>query len=226
MSATLRAAWLVCAKDLRVEARSGEVVITTALFATLLAVLGALSLYVNPHSARLVAPGVLWIALSFAGILAMGRAWSREREHDAFSALLLSPIPRAAIYLGKMLASLVFLALIEAILLLEVAVLFQLDLAATLGPLVALLVLGGVGFAATGNLFAALGVRARGRDMLLAVIVFPIVAPVLLSGVVATRELLGGAPVREVWGWMQILLAFDVAFLTAGVVLFESLVAD
>lgn len=226
MSTTLRAAWLVFAKELRVEARTGEVVITTTLFATLLAVLGALSLYVNPHSAKLVAPGVLWIALSFAGILAMGRSWSRERDHDAFLALLLSPIPRAAIYLGKMLASLAFLALVEAILLVEVGVLFQLDLGAKLGPLVALLALGSVGFAATGNLFAALGVRARGRDMLLAVIVFPIVAPVLLSGVVATRELLGGAPANEVLGWIRILAAFDVAFVTAGLVLFEPLVAD
>lgn len=226
MSATLRAAWLVCAKDLRVEARTGEVVVTTGLFATLLAVLGALSLYVNPHASRQVAPGVLWMALSFAGILAMGRSWSRERDQDAFTALLLSPAPRAAIYLGKMLASLVFLVVVEAMLLLEVGVLFQLDLGATLGPLVVLLVLGSVGFAATGNLFAALGVRARGRDMLLAVIVFPIVAPVLLSGVVATRELLGGAPVGEIVGWIRILLAFDVAFVTAGVILFEPLVAD
>lgn len=226
MTATLRAAWLVCKKELRVEARTGEVVVTTGLFATLLAVLGALSLYVNPHSAIVVAPGVLWMALCFAGVLAMGRSWSREREHDVFTGLLLSPAPRAGIYLGKLCASLAFLGVVEAIVLVEVGVLFNLDLTSQLGPLVALLVLGTLGFAATGNLFAALGVRARGRDMLLAVIVFPIVAPVLLSGVVATRELLGGAPASEILGWVRILAAFDVAFLTAGIVLFEPLVAD
>lgn len=226
MSATLRVAWLVCQKELRVEARSGEVVLTTSLFATLVAVLGALSLYVSPHAAAQVAPGILWIATSFAGILAMGRTWSRERDHEAFRALLLSPAPRAGLYLGKVLASLAFLALVEAIVLVEIAVLFHLDLGDKLGPLALLLALGSIGFAVTGNLFAALGVHARARDMLLAVVVFPLVAPVLLCGVVATRELFAGAPLSEVFDWVRILLAFDIAFATAGVLLFEPLVAD
>ncbi len=222
----LSAAWLVLRKDLQIELRTGEVVVTTALFATLVAVLTSLSFYVDDQSARLVAPGVLWIAVAFAGVLAMSRSWSRERENDAFRALLLAPIPRAAIYIGKTLGTLTFLAIVECALVLEVAVLFNLDLRGIAGALAGLLALGTVGFAATGNLFAAMGVRTGARDLVLAVALFPVIAPALLCGVVATRELIGGAPMHEIWAWVRILAAFDVAFVTAGMFLFEPLVCD
>ncbi len=224
---TLTAAFLVLKKDLQIEARSGEVVITTGLFALLIAVLTSLSFYTDPATSHRIAAGVLWIAIAFAGVLAMGRSWSRERDNDTIRGLLLSPIPRASIYLGKLLGSLVFLFVVEAMLTLVVALLFNLDLGRAVMPLSLLLVLGSVGFAATGNLFAAMGVRTRARDMLLAVVVFPIVAPALLCGVVATRELLvNGATLSDLAGWIRILLAFDLAFVTAGIYLFEPLMTD
>jgi heme exporter protein B len=213
-------------KELRIELRTGEIVVSTALFATLVAVLTSLAFYLDQRTARMVAPGVLWIAITFGGVLAMGRAWSRELDHDVFRALLLSPVPRAAIYLSKVLASVAFLSVVELILVLEVAVLFNLDLLQSVLPLCALVLLGTVGFAATGNLLAALTVRSRARDMLLAVTLLPVVAPALLSGVVGTRELLAGSPLSEVYAWMQILGAFDLAFLAAGLVLFDLLVVE
>jgi heme exporter protein B len=221
-----RAAWLVLRKDLRIELRTGEVVVTTALFATLVTVIASLSFYIDEDSAKLVAPGVLWIAVAFSGVLAMSRSWSRERDNDVFRGLLLSPAPRAAIYLGKSLGTVLFLAVVELVLVFEVGVLFNLELLKVLGPLTLLLALGTLGFAATGNLFAAMGVRTSARDMVLAVALFPVISPALLCGVVATRELLGGAPLSELWAWMRILLAFDLAFITAGVLLFEPLVCD
>ncbi len=226
MSRILRATWVLLLKELRIELRTGEVVVTTGLFATLVAVLTSLSFYIDRQSAALVAPGVLWITVTFAGVLAMGRSWTREREHDVFRGLLLSPTPRAAIYLSKLAATLVFLGVVELILLLLVGLLFNLDLTEHFFPLALLLAMGTVGFAATGNLFAALSVRTRAREMVLAVMVFPVVAPALLSGVVATRELLGGAPLSEIVGWIQLLGAVDIAFLVAGVWLFEPLVSD
>jgi heme exporter protein B len=223
---TLQAAWRVLRKDLRIELRTGEVVVTTTLFATLVAVITSLSFYVDQNSARLVAPGVLWVAVAFAGVLAMGRSWARERENDAFRGLLLAPIPRAAIYFGKLMGTLMFLAVVEVALVLEVAILFNLDLRGVWPALLGLLALGSIGFAATGNVFAAMGVRTGARDMVLAVALFPVVAPALLSGVVATRELLGGAPMHELWAWFRILGAFDIVFVTAGALLFETLVCD
>lgn len=221
------AALAILKKDLAIELRTGEVVLSTGLFATLITVLASLSFYVDEQSARQVAPGVLWIAVAFAGVLSMGRSFQRERDNDAMRALLLAPIPRAAIYLGKALGTLLFLAVVEALLVLEVGVLFNLDLLRVAGPLCLLLALGSVGFVATGTLFAALGVRSGGaREMALAIALFPITAPALLCGVVASRELFAGAPLSEIADWVRILVATDVAFVTAGLVLFEPLMND
>ena len=222
----LRASWRILRKDLRIELRTGEVVVTTMLFATLVTVAGALSFFIDEAGARQVAPGVLWLSVAFSGVLAMSRSWSRERDHEVFRGLLSSPAPRASLYLGKLFGTLVFMAIVEVVLLLEVGLLFDLSLGKSLGPLLALLGLGSLGFAAAGNLFAAMGVRTSARDMVLAVALFPVIAPALLSGVVGTRELLMGAPLHEVWAWVRILCAFDVLFVTAGILLFEPLVCD
>ena len=224
--AVLKATWEIFRKDLSVELRTGEVVLSTGMFSFLVAVLASLSFYIDRNTANLVAPGVLWIAIAFAGVLALGRSWARERDNEAFRALLLSPIPRAAIYLGKGLSVLIFLAIVELLLVVVVAVLFSLELGPVLWPLALLLALGSIGFVAAGNLFAAMGVRTSARDLLLSVAMFPVIAPALLCGVVATRELLGGASFAEIEGWLRILAAFDLAFATAGVVLFEPLISD
>ena len=226
MMGFVQATLAILRKDLLIELRTGEIVVTTTLFATLVTILTSLSFYVDRNTALMVAPGVLWITLVFSGLLAMSRSWGRERDNDVFRALLLSPVPRAAIYWGKALGSLGFLLVIEAILLLEVGVLFSLDLTDVLVPLGALLLLGTLGFVATGNLFAAMGVRTSMRDMALSVALFPIVAPALLCGVVATRELLHGAPLVEIYAWMKIMAGFDVAVMTAATVIFEPIIED
>ncbi|MDH5675217.1 MAG: heme exporter protein CcmB [Myxococcales bacterium] len=226
MRALWRASLALLGKELRIELRTGEVVLMTGLFATLVTVLTSLSFYLDTRTALRVAPGVLWIAVTFAGVLAMGRSWAREREHDVFRGLLMTPMPRAALYLSKVASSLIFLAVVELVLVLQVAVFFNVELFAVALPLLSLLGLGSVGFVATGNLFAALSVRTRARDMMLSVIVFPVVAPALLCGVVATRELFAGAPMSDIAAWMQILGAFDLAFLAAGIALFDVLIQD
>jgi heme exporter protein B len=221
-----RAALLVLQKDLQIELRTGEVTVTTGLFATLVTLLASLSFFIDENSARLVAPGVLWVSVAFSGVLAMGRTWTRERDNDVFRGLMLSPAPRSALYVGKLLGTLVFLAVIECVLVLEVALLFNLDLLPVLGPLVLLLALGTIGFAAAGNLFAAMGVRTSARDLVLAVALFPVIAPALVCGVNGTRELLIGGPLTDVWAWIKILIASDAIFVTAGVLLFEPLLSD
>jgi heme exporter protein B len=213
-------------KELRIELRTGEIVVTTGLFATLVAVLASLAFYLDAERSRMIAPGVLWIAIVFAGVLAMGRSWSRERDNDVFRALLLSPVPRSALYVSKLLSSIVFMLVVELVLVIEVAVFFNLELRGVLGTLCLALLLGTIGFAATGNLFAALSVRSRAREMMLAVTLLPVVAPALLCGVVATRDLLAGVPLERIDGWLLILGAFDLIFLAAGVALFEPLVSD
>ncbi len=226
MIGLMRATSLLVRKELQIELRTREILVTTGLFATLIIVLASLSFYIDPDSAVRVAPGVLWISIAFSGVLAMGRIWSREREHDVIRALLLAPIPRAAIYLSKAISSFLFLVAIELVLLVEMGVLYNLDLWSVIGPLSALMLLGTLGFCATGTLFAALSVKSRAREMMLAVTIFPVVTPALLCGVVGTRELLLGAPFSDIIGWLALLGAFDLGLLAAGIALFEPLMAD
>lgn len=222
LSATL---W-VFKKDARIELRSGEILVTTSFFAMLVAILTSLSFYVDDATARRVAPGVLWVSIAFSGVLAMGRSWSRERDNDVMRGLLLAPIPRAALFLGKTLSVLAFLLVVEALLLPLTAVLYHLDLLPRLGEIVLLLLLGTIAFSAAGTLFAAMGVRTGSRELMLSVVLFPLIAPALLGGVVATRELLGGASLSEILDWVRILLAFDLVFVVMGALLFEPLTSD
>ena len=221
----LRGAWLVARKDLRIELRTKEITTTTTFFAAIVVILASLAFYLDRRLAAQVAPGVLWVAIAFAGLVAVSRSWAREREHDAMRGLLLSPLPRASIFFGKTLGNLLFLTVVELALVPLVGIFFPLDLA-LLPPVALLLALGTFGFVSAGTLFGALSVRGRARDLMLSIVVFPLITPALLGGVVATRELLGGAPLAQVMDWIRLLAAFDLVFLGAGYLLFELLVSE
>jgi heme exporter protein B len=212
-------------KELRIELRTGEILVTAGLFGLLVAILTSLAFFLDDVTARKIAPGVLWISASFAGVLAMGRSWAREREADAIRGLLLAPIPRASIYAGKAIGTAILVLVIDAVLLPVVALLFHVDAASCL-PVGGVLALGTLGYVAMGTLFAAMSVRTRARDLMLSVVLFPLAAPGLVAGVVATREILGGAPLDEIGDWIRILVAFDLVGIVCGLVLFEPLMSD
>ncbi|MEM9069183.1 MAG: heme exporter protein CcmB [Myxococcota bacterium] len=221
----LRGALRIAAKDLRIEARTKEITVVTTFFAVLIVVLSSLSFYLDRNLAMKVAPGVLWVSIAFAGLLAVLRSWSREREHDAMRGLLLSPIPRASIYFGKTFGNLIFLTIVEIVVLPLVAVFFHLELE-RLGGIALILLMGSFGFVAAGTLFGALSVRSNARDLTLSIVIFPLITPALLGGVVATRMLLAGEPWALIVGWVQILGAFDLVFLGAGWLLFDALLSE
>ena len=226
MNRMLRGTWAILEKELRVEVRTKEILVTAGLFGLLVTVLTSLAFFLDDATARRLAPGVLWVGASFAGVLAMGRSWAREREADAIRGLLLAPVPRAAIYLGKMVGTWVFVMAIDFVLLPVVAILFRVELGAELLSAAVILVLGMTGYVAMGTLFAAMSVRTRARDLMLSVVLFPLSSPGLVAGVVATREVLGGAPLVETLEWLRILLAFDLVAIVSGLVLFEPLMSD
>lgn len=226
MNELLRATRLHLMKELRIEARTREITTLVGLFSLLLVILASLAFYTDPVAARSLAPGVLWIPVTFAGVLASGRAWARERENAVLRGVLAAPAPRAAVYLGKLGALMLFLLVVEMVLVPAVAVFFHLDLEKVLGRLLLLLALGTFAFTAASTLFGALTVETRARDLTLSIVVFPLVAPALLSAVVATRELFQGASPADTWNWIKILLAFDLVFLVGGLVLFEPLTSE
>lgn len=226
MIGLFRAARLVAEKDLRIELRAREITVSTTLFALLVAILTSLAFFVDDVSGPRIAPGVLWVAIAFAGMLAVGRTWARERDQDAVRALLLAPIPRSAIWLGKALSTLVFLLVVELLLVPVVAVLYHVDLAPVLPQMSVLCLLGTLGFVAPGTLFGAMSVQTRARELVLSVVLFPLTAPALLAAVVGTRELLGGAPWDDVLEWLRVLTAYDIVVCTAGLLLFGPLTTE
>jgi heme exporter protein B len=217
-------ALLVLGKDLRIEARTGEVVVTSGFFALLLVVLASLSLFGGPNTARIVASGVIWLSITFAAVLALGRTWQREREEGALDGLLVAPLSRSALFAGKLLGILIFLLLISLVVVPFTALFFSLDLdryGIGLGC-IALAALPGV--AAAGTLFGSMTVRTAARDLLLAIVLFPLISPTLLAAVAATRELLGGARLGELGDYFRLMGVFDVIFTAGGMALFGTMV--
>jgi heme exporter protein B len=217
---------MVTGKDLRIEARSGEVTTTSAFFALLVVVLASLSFHGGPTSQRLVASGTLWLTVAFAAVLALTRTWQREREEAAFVGLLTLPLSRSALFMGKFIGLWIFLGVVELLVIPIVALFFALELS-IVGPglgLVALVATPGI--AATGTLFGSMTVRTRARDLVLAIVLFPLLAPTLLAAVVATRELLGGLPMSELGDYLLLMGLFDFIFLVGGLSLFGVLVDE
>ncbi len=223
----LRAIWLIVRKDVTVEVRSRELAYTTVFFAISCVLVFAFSLVQEGRAAQGVGPGVLWMAIMFAGNLALGRTFERERQSETLRALMLVPAPRPAVYLGKLAAIVVLLTLTEVVLVPLVALLFQAELLAHPFWLIAVVVAGTLGFAAVGTLFAAMLVRARSRDVLLPVLLYPITVPVLIAGVRATVAIAQPDFDAEVVRfWFTLLVAFDVVFLTLALWTFEPVMTD
>ena len=222
-----RAVWLVVRKDLTVEVRSREIAYTTLFFAVSCVLVFAFALVKEGRAITDAAAGILWIAIAFSGTLALGRAFERERQSETLRALLLAPAPRPAIYVGKLLGIVALLVAAEIVLVPMIALLFQAPLLAHPFWLAAVVVSGTIGFSSVGTLFAAMLVRARSRDVLLPVLLYPITVPVIIAGVRATAALLEPElEVAIVRFWVALLLAFDVVFVTLALWTFEPLMTD
>ncbi|MEL6183484.1 MAG: heme exporter protein CcmB [Myxococcota bacterium] len=220
---------LVAMKDLRIELRSREILLTMGYFGFLVVLVFAFSFSGGGSlpTPPLVA-GILWVAVALSGTLGLGRAFDREREGDCLRALLLAPISRSAIYLGKMLGVLVFMLAVELVVLPSVLFFFNVTMEpAILLRLLATLGLGTVGYAVLGTLLAAMLSRARAKDVLLSVIFYPLVLPILIVGVTATHALLDPIVSTGALGtWLRLLVVIDLVFGLVAVWIFEPLVTD
>jgi len=217
----------VAGKDLRVELRSREILYTMAFFAVTVVVIFSFAFISDKRVIVEAVPGIVWGALAFAGTLGLGRAFDREREGDTMRALLLSPAPRLAIFLGKSLAMAVLIAVVAIVIAPVTALLYNLELGASWGPLALTLGLGVVGIAVVGTVFAAMLLRVRSRDVLLPVVLYPILIPLFLAGTRATGALLATpASTDEAWFWIQFLVVYDALFVVTALWTFEALVIE
>ena len=208
-------------KDLLVERRSKETLNALAFFSLLL--LFVFQFALGPDRERLagVLPGLLWLGFVLAGLLGLGRTFVAERENDCWEGLLLAPGDKSAIYVGKLAGNLLLMLAVEAMLLVLFAVFFNLDLAGVLPALGLVVVLGTLGLAAVGTLFAAMTANLRARELLFPVLLLPVQVPVLLATVKATEAVLAGEPLGAVAHWLQLLAAADAVYVTAGVLTFD-----
>ena len=226
-SSFLATAWLITRKDLVIEFRSREVVYTTLFFAVSCVLVFAFSFVKEGVAAEDAAAGILWIAIAFSGTLALGRAFERERQNDTLRALMLTPVDRPAVYIGKLAGVLALLAVVEAIVTPLVALMFTAPVLAHPFMLAALLATGTIGFATVGTLFAAMLVRARSRDVLLPILLYPITIPVIIAGVRGTAALFQAdidLPLARMW--LSMLVVFDVIFLTLALWTFEPAMSE
>lgn len=220
----VKQALLVAGKDLSIELATGEIVTTSGFFAVLVAVIASLAFFAGPGSAQEVAPGVIWVAVAFASVLALGRTWQRERDDGALSGLLVMPLARSAIFAGKALGLFVFITLVELVVVPVAALFFSVDLLEVGGGIALICLAGTPGIAASGTLFGAMTTRTRARDLVLASVLFPLLSPTLLAGVAGTRELLGGASIGELTDYFALMGVFGVVFTAGGLGLFELLI--
>ena len=215
--------WLVLRKDLAIEARTGEVTVTTGFFGVLVVVLASMSFFGGPAAGRVVVSGVLWLSIAFAAVLALGRSWAREREEGALQGLLVTPLRPSALYAGKAAGLLAFLFAVEIVVFPLAALFFSVDLFDRGFGLLAIAAVATPGISASGTLFGAMTVRTRARDLILAIILFPLLAPTLLTAVAATREVLQGVPVDQLGDYFRLMAVFNLTFVVGGLALFGSL---
>jgi heme exporter protein B len=223
----LKIAWLVLRKDVAIEAKTREILYTTLFFAVSCVLVFSFAFVKDGRAVEDVAAGILWIAIAFSGTLALGRTFERERYGETLKALLLAPAPRAAIYVGKLFGVVLLLGIAEALLVPLVALLFSAALFTRPLLLAGLLLTGTIGFCAVGTLFAAMLLRARTRDVLLPILLYPITVPVMIAGVRGTVALLASPPDEPTATmWLVLLACFDVVFVTLALWTFEPLMTD
>lgn len=223
----LRQAARVAGKDLRIELRSREILYTMAFFGGLLAVIYTFAFPSDDRAIRGSIPGMLWVTIAFTGTIGLGRAFDRERENDTMRALLLAPVPRLAVFLGKAVSIALLIFAVAAIVAPLLALFLNAPLFAHPGPFVLAVALGVIGFAVVGTVFAATLLKVRSRDVLLPVILYPLLIPLFVAGTEATSALVAvHANFEAAWYWIQFLAIYDAVFLVLSLWIFESLVIE
>lgn len=210
-------------KDLLTEWRSRELLAPMLIFALLTLFLFNFALELEVTLRATLTAGVLWVTLTFAGALGLNRSLTLE-EDGGLDGLLLAPIPRAALYTGKMLSTLSSLLLMAILLLPLYCWLYNTPLPRF--GLLAILLLGAFGYAAVGTLLAAMTARARWREALLPILLFPLILPLLIAAVRASSAALNGAPWSELVPWLNLLIAYDLLFALTASLAFEYIIEE
>lgn len=226
MMSYLRKVSAIVWKDIVAELRTKEMFSAMFVFAVLVIVVFnfAFDLRVSGERVRQVAPGALWVAFTFAGILGLNRAFVAEKDRGCLEGLLLAPVDHTAIYFGKMISTVLFMLIVEALMLPVFTAFFGVNLLDL--RLVFIIVLGTVGFASVGTILSAMTAQTRAREVLLPILLLPVAAPVLIAAVKATSGILDGLTMAEIALWWQLLLAFALLYPAVAFMTFDFIVKE
>ena len=220
----MRAALALLWKDILLEARTKDIVVAVLVFSLLVIVIFNFAIDPTPRLVAIVAPGVLWVAIVFGGVLGMTRSFALEKDSGNLHGLMLAPVSRDSIFFGKMLSSFLFMLVVEAMVFPISAVLFNLSLAAA--DLAVVAVLATLGIATVGTVFSAMAVNTRAREVMLPVLFFPVALPVIVAAVEASSLILQDGGLGGTGRWISLLAAFDAIFLVVGPFAFHMVIEE
>ena len=221
-----RAALAIAAKDLRIETRHRTALLTAGAFVVLVQLVFVFARDTAAVALATLAPSVLWVTLALASLLVLNRAFLLEREHAALEAILLAPVPRAALFWGKWLANTTLVLVVIGIAFPIWVVFFNVAPSVALLGVLGAAALAAAGFTAAGTLFAAITARTRYAELLLPVLLLPFLIPPVYAGAQVTVRLLGHRPFAELWPWLRILTLYDLVFLLLATLLFSAVVDE
>lgn len=213
-------------KDLTTERRSKANFNAVVFLAALMLLMFGFALGPDTAALRNAAAGIVWLTVLFSGNLAFHRSYQVELDGGALETLLLYPGARSSIFLGKLLANLVFVLLVEVVLVPVAVVLYDIPLSGTLGLVLLVIFLGTLGFVTLGTFYASMASRSRAREVLLPLLLFPMLVPVLVAAVEGTSALLAGDAMGDSGRWIQLLIAFDTIFLGASILAFGAVIEE
>lgn len=211
-------------KDVLSELRTKEIITSVFVFSLLVVVIFNFALDIEDETVLKVAPGILWVAFTFAGVLSLNRTFAMEKEKGCLEAMMLCPVSWDTIYWGKMAGSFLFMLFVEAIITPIFLILFDLPL--FMPRLGLIIVLATLGFVSVGTLFSALAVNTKAKDIMLPLLFLPVVVPVIIAAVKASGLILDDKPWGDMSSWLQLLIAFDVVFLVISALVFEFVIEE
>ena len=224
MRESLAVIWAIGRKDLLLETRNKDIIVAVSAFALLVLMVFTFAIDINQVNAKLTGPGILWASIAFAGVTGLNRAFALELEGNTLEALMLAPISRDLIYVGKMFGNFLFLTASQIIVVPIFAVLF--NLAVLRWEILVISLLTTIGFSAIGTLFAAMSMRVRAREVMLPLLFLPVVTPLIMAAVESTSHVVNDGSWPEIAQWIQLALAFDIAFIVISAFIFQQILED
>jgi heme exporter protein B len=212
---------LLLKKDLILEVRRRESLLTMFFFGTLLLFVFHFSFDLVPERVVEMAPGLLWLAFLFTGTLGLAQLFEAERGNHCLEALLLSPMDRGALFLAKTAFNFILMVLVEIVVIPLFWILFNLGSWDVIPHLFLVVLLGTIGFCVLGTLLSAVTLKARSRELLLPLVLFPLMIPVILGTIRCMEAILRAGELGDAVPWLRLLIGFDVIFLTVGILIFD-----